>query len=112
MSMSKISRFVVWICSKFTREEIEKIAAELTMLLTYPNGVIKPRRDKFKEEHPNYRNFDADLLHLFCSERRKKLLSTPASLRYSRITPNRPKLRQIGCILRSSIKYRGDVRGG
>ena len=60
MSAPKISRFVVWICSKFTREEIEKIAAELTMLLKDPNAVIKPRRDKFKEEHPNYRNFDAD----------------------------------------------------
>jgi hypothetical protein len=60
MSMSKISRCVVWICSKFTREEIEKIAAELTMLLKDPNAIIKPRRDKFKEDHPNYRNFNAD----------------------------------------------------
>jgi hypothetical protein len=60
MSMSKVSRFVVWICSKFSREEIKKIATELTMLLKDPNAVIKPRRDKFKEEHPNYRNFDAD----------------------------------------------------
>jgi hypothetical protein len=30
------------------------------MLLKNPNAAIKPRRDKFKEEHPNYRNFDAD----------------------------------------------------
>jgi hypothetical protein len=60
MSMSKISRFIVWICSKFNRDEVEKIATELTMLLKDPNAVIKPMKDKFKEEHPNYRNFDAD----------------------------------------------------
>ncbi len=60
MSMSKISRFIVWICSKFNRDEVEMIATELTMLLKNPNSVIKPQKDIFREEHPNYRNFDAD----------------------------------------------------
>lgn len=60
MGMSNISRFVVWICSKFTRDEIEKITTELTLLLKDPDAVIKPKKDKFKEEHPNYRNYDAD----------------------------------------------------
>ncbi|MDQ1351192.1 MAG: hypothetical protein QG657_1494 [Acidobacteriota bacterium] len=59
MSMSKVSRFVVWICRKFSREEIERIIAELTSILKNPNAEVKPR-DSFKEDHPNYRNFQAD----------------------------------------------------
>lgn len=59
MSMSKVSRFVVWICRKFNREEIEKIITELTSILKNPNAEVKPR-DPFKEDHPNYRNFQAD----------------------------------------------------
>lgn len=60
MSMSNVSRFIVWICSKFSRDEVEMIATELTMLLKNPNTAIKFKKDKFKEDHPNYRNYDAD----------------------------------------------------
>jgi hypothetical protein len=59
MSMSKISRFVVWICSKFSRQEIEKIIAELSGILKNPDSIFGPR-DEFKETHPNYRNFEPD----------------------------------------------------
>lgn len=59
MSMSKISRVVVWICSKFSRQEIEKVISELSDILKNPDSKLGPR-DEFKEEHPNYRNFEAD----------------------------------------------------
>lgn len=56
---NKIIRFVVWICSKFTRIEIEQIISELLKILSDKNPIIKPK-DSFKEEHPNYRNFYVD----------------------------------------------------
>jgi len=56
---NKILRFVVWICSKFTRIEIEQIISELLKILSNKNPIIKPK-DNFKEEHPNYRNFYID----------------------------------------------------
>jgi hypothetical protein len=59
MSISKISRFAVWICKKFSRQEIEKIIAELNAILKNPHSEVKPK-DEFEAEHPNYRNFDAD----------------------------------------------------
>ncbi len=57
--MDKISRFVVWICSKFTKEQIEKIILQLTEILQNKNPEIKPK-DDFKEKHPNYRNYSVD----------------------------------------------------
>ena len=56
---NKILRFVVWICSKFTKIEIELIVQELTKILSNQNPEIKPK-DNFKQEHPNYRNFYVD----------------------------------------------------
>lgn len=57
--MNKISRFVIWICSKFTREEIEEIISGLSDVLANRNPDVKPK-DDFKEKHPNYRNFFVD----------------------------------------------------
>jgi hypothetical protein len=57
--MDKISRFVIWICSKFTKEQIEKIILQLTEILQNKNSEIKPK-DDFKEKHPNYRNYSVD----------------------------------------------------
>jgi transposase-like protein len=57
--MSKIARFVIWICSKFTRDEIEQIIAELLNILRDRNPEVKPK-DNFKENHPNYRYFYVD----------------------------------------------------
>jgi hypothetical protein len=56
---NKILRFVVWICSKFTRIEIEQIISELLNILSNKNPEIKPK-DSFKQDHPNYRNFHVD----------------------------------------------------
>lgn len=57
--MNQVSRFVVWICRKFRRSEIEKIIEELTTILKDPNSDVKPKGE-FEEEHPNYRDFRPD----------------------------------------------------
>ena len=59
--MSKIARFVIWICSKFTKNEIQQIIAGLLDVLEDRNPEVKPK-DDFKEKHPNYRNFSVDPL--------------------------------------------------
>lgn len=57
--MDRISRFVVWVCSKFTREQIQRIIQDLQAILANRNPGVKPK-DDFKEKYPNYRNFDVD----------------------------------------------------
>ena len=57
--MKKIDRFAIWICSKFTRTEIEYIVKSLSDILSNRNPDVKPK-DDFKEKHPNYRNFSVD----------------------------------------------------
>ena len=59
MSLPRISRFVIWICSKFNRNEIERIIKDLQEILANRNPEVKPK-DDFKEKHPNYRNFSVD----------------------------------------------------
>lgn len=57
--MKKVERFIIWICSKFTRAEIERIIQGLSDILANRNPEVKPK-DDFKEKHPNYRNFIVD----------------------------------------------------
>ncbi len=57
--IDRISRFVIWICSKFTRVQIERIIHDLQKILANRNPEIKPK-DDFKEKHPNYRDFSVD----------------------------------------------------
>lgn len=59
--MPRISRFVIWICKKFNREEIVNIIEQLIDILENRNPDVKPR-DDFKEKHPNYRDFKVDPL--------------------------------------------------
>lgn len=47
--MDRISRFVIWICSKFDREQIERIVIELRDVLANRNPEIKPK-DDFKKK--------------------------------------------------------------
>ncbi len=54
--MTKIARFIIWICSKFTKSEIEQIVSGLIEVLADRNPEVKPK-DDFKEKHPNYREF-------------------------------------------------------
>lgn len=55
----KIARFVIWICSKFIKEEIEQIVIGLLDVLAGGNPEVKPK-DDFQEKHPNYRKFYVD----------------------------------------------------
>ena len=57
--MNKILRFVVWMCKKFNRTQLEPIVTELLNVLYDPNSEIQPK-DQFKEDHPNYRNYYVD----------------------------------------------------
>jgi hypothetical protein len=57
--MTRIARFVIWICSKFTKAEIEQIVYGLSDVLMDRNPEVKPK-DDFKEKHPNYRDFAVD----------------------------------------------------
>ncbi len=57
--MKKTARFVIWICSKFNREEIEEIVKGLSDVLANRNPDVKPK-DDFKEKHPHYREFFVD----------------------------------------------------
>ncbi len=57
--MSKIARFVIWICSKFTKNEIQQIITGLLDVLEDRNPEVKPK-DDFKEKHPHYRDFSVD----------------------------------------------------
>ncbi len=50
--MSKIARFVIWICSQFTKNEIQQIIAGLLDVLEDRNPEVKPK-DDFKEKHPH-----------------------------------------------------------
>jgi GTP cyclohydrolase I len=49
--MNKISRLVLWLCRKFTRQELEQILAELQAILAQRDVEVKPR-DDFQEPHP------------------------------------------------------------
>lgn len=59
--MNKIKRFVIWICAKFTLEQIYLIIDELIELTNDKNSELLPK-DDFKEKHPNYRDFSVDPL--------------------------------------------------
>jgi hypothetical protein len=57
--MTKIARFIIWICSKFTKSEIELIVKGLVEVIQDRNPDVKPK-DDFQKKHPNYRNFSVD----------------------------------------------------
>jgi len=59
MYTKRISRFVIWLCSKFSRRELELLIKQLSDILAHRDPDVK-FKDDFKEKHPNYRNFFAD----------------------------------------------------
>ena len=59
--MTKIARFVLWLCNKFTRQELEEIIRRLQEILAEREPQIKPR-DDFHDQHPHYRQFYVDPL--------------------------------------------------
>ena len=49
--LSKTARFVIWICSKFTKTEIEQIVVGLSDVLENRNPEVKPTEPpKFKKK--------------------------------------------------------------
>lgn len=57
--MTRIARFVLWLCKNFTRQELEEIIRQLEQILSEREPEIKPR-DDFREKHPHYRDFYVD----------------------------------------------------
>lgn len=57
--MTKIARFILWICKIFTRNEIESIIAGLVAILQERDPFVKPK-DYIHEQYPNYRRFYVD----------------------------------------------------
>jgi hypothetical protein len=53
--MDHISRFVIWICKKFDREQISRIVKELQDILDNRNPEVKPK-DDFKKNIPTTEN--------------------------------------------------------
>ncbi len=43
--MDQVNRFVIWICQKFDRSQIERIIKELQIILADRNPDVKPRDD-------------------------------------------------------------------
>lgn len=70
--MRKITKFVVWICCKFSRQQVEAIVARLTDILKDANSKFGPR-DELKEKYPNYRNFTPDPTEPLTEPAKKKL---------------------------------------
>jgi transposase-like protein len=56
---TKVYKFVRWLCSKFTKTEIEQIIKELTDVITGHNTELKPE-DDFKQQNPHYQNYYPD----------------------------------------------------
>jgi len=75
--MSKIARFIIWICSKFTKSEIEQIVSGLIEVLADRNPEVKPK-DDFKEKYPQYRNFSVDPLAPLTEPQRVPEASAPS----------------------------------
>ncbi|MCB9502522.1 MAG: hypothetical protein H6696_11330 [Deferribacteres bacterium] len=59
--MNQIQRLIVWICRRFTRDQILNIVDELVQVLDNKNPELHAK-DDFKEKHPNYRDFSVDPL--------------------------------------------------
>jgi len=56
---TRVSRFVLWMCRRFTKSQIEQIVKELSDILANRNPEVKPR-DDFKEKHPHWRQYHPD----------------------------------------------------
>lgn len=52
---------MVWICKKFTSEQIINLMEELALVLEDKYSDLKPK-DTFKEKHPKYSDFSVDPL--------------------------------------------------
>lgn len=53
--MTSINRFVIWLCSRFDREQLEQIVQQLQEILANRNPAIKPK-DDFKKNTQTIEN--------------------------------------------------------
>ncbi len=53
--MNKMARFVLWLCQKFTRAELQ----DLRLSASADSFRAQPR-DDFRQQHPHYRDFYID----------------------------------------------------
>ena len=59
--MMKFKSIIIWLCKKFTRQQLLELIDQLIKILQDKNSDIKPK-DDFKEKNPNYRDFKVDPL--------------------------------------------------
>lgn len=54
--MGKITRLVLWLCRKFTHQDLQDLIEQLQQVLLGHEPEIHPR-DDFRQQHPHYRDF-------------------------------------------------------
>ncbi len=59
--MGKIARLILWLCRKFSRQELQELIEQLQPILAGREPEIQPR-DDFRQQHPHYRAFYVDPL--------------------------------------------------
>jgi len=57
--MGSIPRLVLWLCRKFTRQDLQELVQQLQEILAGRQPEPQPR-DDFRQQHPHYRDFYAD----------------------------------------------------
>jgi putative transposase len=57
--MGNITRLVLWLCRKFTRQDLQDLIEQLQQILAGCEPQIQPR-DDFRQQHPHYRDFYLD----------------------------------------------------
>jgi len=57
--MGSIPRLVLWLCRKFTRQDLQELVTELQEILAGRQPEPQPR-DDFRQQHPHYRDFYVD----------------------------------------------------
>jgi hypothetical protein len=58
-AMGNIPRLVLWLCRKFTREDLQELVNQLQEILAGRQPEPQPR-DDFRQQHPHYRDFSVD----------------------------------------------------
>ncbi len=57
--MGNIPRLVLWLCRKFSRQDLQELVQQLQAILANPQAEPQPR-DDFRAQHPHYRDFSVD----------------------------------------------------
>jgi hypothetical protein len=58
-AMGKITRLVLWLCKKLTRQDLEDLVAQLQQVLAGREAELQ-LGDDFRQQHPHYRDFYVD----------------------------------------------------